>query len=229
MDWYSIEVTCASGCAGYLMPFYSIPLAILVVVLAILTLLMFTPVVVLVDSRSRDVRVRWSFLLSYVSPLPGAETGQELELSVAGISLPLPRPKRKAPPKRKKKLRPGLIEARKRRRKIGRFMWKCLLDGNIRSALARHFRRLPTALSDAVEVSRLHGELSLPDPALNGMLWGALATVDAASRTWLQCNFMRRNEVRTEVRFYPHRLAKAALFFFLQLPYRALLNQWRAS
>ena len=210
------------------MPFYSIPLAILIVVSAILTLLVFTPVVVLVDSRSRDVKVRWSFLVSYVSPLPGAGTGQELELSVAGISV-LPRPKREAPPKRKNKLGPGPIEARKRRRKIGRFMWKCLLDGNIRSALVRRFRRLPIALWDAVEVSRLHCEVSLPDPALNGMLWGALATVDAASRTWLQCNFMIRNEVRTEVRFYPHRLVKPVLFFLLQLPYRALLKQWRAS
>ena len=211
------------------MPFYSIPLAILVVVSTVLTLLMFIPVVVLVDSRSRDVKVRWSFLLSYVSPLPGADTGQQLELSVAGISVPLRRPKRKAPPERKNKLGPGPIEARKRRRKIGRFMWKCLLEGDVRSALVRRFRRLPIALWDAVEVSRLHCEVSLPDPALNGMFWGALATVDAASRTWLQCNFIGRNKVRTEVKFYPHRLVKAVLFFFLQLPYRALLKQWRAS
>jgi hypothetical protein len=207
------------------MPFYSIPLAILVVVSAILALLMFTPVVVLVDSHSHDVKVRWSFLLSYVSPLPGAETGQELELSVAGISVLLPRRKRQAPPKRKNKL----VPARKLRRKIGRLTWNCLLDGDIRSALVRRFRRLPSALWDAVEISRLHCEVSLPDPALTGMLWGALATFDATSRTWLQCNFMGRNEVRTEVRFYPHRLVKAVLSFSLQLPYRALLKQWRAS
>jgi hypothetical protein len=211
------------------MPFYSIALAILVVVSAILTLLMFTPVVVLVDSRSRDVKVRWSFLLSYVSPLPGAEAGQESELSVAGISVPLPRAKREAPPKRKNKPGPGPIEARKRRRKIGRFMWNCLLDGNIRSALVRRFRRVPIALWDAVELSRLHCEVAQRDPALNGMLWRALVTVDAASPTWLQCNFMRRNEVRREVRFYPYRLVKAVLFFFRQLPYRALLKQWGAS
>jgi hypothetical protein len=211
------------------MHFYWIPLAILVVVSAILALLMFTPVVVLVDSRGHDVKVRWSFLLSYVSPLPGGETGQELELSVAGISVLLPRRKREAPPKRKTMLAAGPIEARKRRLRIGRFMWKCLLEGDIRSALVRRFRNLPSALWDAVEVSRLHCEVSLPDPALNGMLWGALATVDAASRTWLRCNFMGRNEVRTEVRFYPYRLMKVVLLFFVQLPYRALLKQWRAS
>jgi hypothetical protein len=211
------------------MPFYSIPLAILVVISAIVMLLMLTPVVVLVDSCSRDMKVRWSFLLSYVSPLPGAETGRGLELSVAGIRVPLAHPKREAPPKRKNDLRPGLIETRKRRRKTGRFMWNCLLDGNIRSALVRRFRRLPIALWDAVEVSSLHCEVSLPDPALNGMLWGALATVDATSHTWLRCNFMRRNEVRTEVRFYPHRLVKEVLVFSLQFPYRALLKQWRAS
>jgi hypothetical protein len=211
------------------MPFYSIPLAILVVVSAILTLLMFTPVVVLVDSRSCDVKVSWSFLLSYESQLPGAETGQESELSIAGVPVPLSRPKREAPPKRKNKLGPGPTEARKGRRKPGRFTWNCLLEANIRSALVRRFRRLPVALSDAVEVTRLHCEVSLPDPALNGMLWGALAAVDTGSRTLLQCNFMGSNEVRTEVRLYPHRLVKAGLFFFLRLPYRALLQQWRAS
>jgi len=80
-----------------------------------------------------------------------------------------------------------------------------------------------------VEVSRLHCEVSLPDPALNGMLWGVLATLDVASPTWLQCNFMSRNEVRTEVRLYPHRLVKAGLSFFLRLPYRALVKQWYVS
>jgi len=209
------------------MPFYWIVLAVLVLVSASLTLLMFTPVVVLADSRSRRVEVRWSFLLSYVRSFPGAETAQKL--SVAGISVPLPRPKREAPPKTKEKLGPGRIEASKRRRKAGRFIRNCLLEGNIRSALMRHFRRLPSALWGAVEVSRLHCELSLPDPALNGMLWGGLATVDAASPAWLQCNFMGRNEVQTEVRLYPYSLVKAVLAFFLRLPYRELLKQWRAS
>jgi hypothetical protein len=209
------------------MPFYSIPLAILTVIAATFTLLTFTAVVVFVDSRSRDVRVRWSFLLLYVRPFPGAQASQEL--SVAGISVPLPRRKREAPPGREKKPGPGPIEARKRRRKTGKFIWNCLLDGNIRSALVRRFRRMPVALWDAVEVSRFHCEVSLPDPALNGMLWGALATVNSASRTWLRSNFMGRNEVRTEVRLDPHRVVKAFLFFFLQLPYRGLLKQWRAS
>jgi hypothetical protein len=209
------------------MPFYWAVLAIVVLVSATFTLLMFTPVVVLVDSRSRDVKVRWSFLLSYVRPFPGADIGQKL--SVAGISIPLPRPKGETSAKREEKVEPSPIEARNRRRKAGRFMWNCLLDGNIRSALVRRFRRLPIALWDAVEVSRLHCEVSLPDPALDGMLWGAVAAVDPASRTWLRSNFMGRNEVRTEVRLYPHRVVKGVLFFFLQLPYGALLKQWRAS
>jgi hypothetical protein len=122
------------------MLFYWILLAVLVLVSATLTLLMFTPVVVLADSRIRRVKARWSFLLCYVRPFPGAETGQKL--SVAGISVPLPRPKREAPPKTKEKFGPGRVEARKHRRKTGRFMRNCLLDGNIRPALMRRFRRL---------------------------------------------------------------------------------------
>lgn len=210
------------------MIFYSVPLAIVIVIAATLALLIFTPLVVLVDSRSRRVKVRWSFLLSYVRAFPGAEGGQEL--LVVGIPVALPRPKRTAPPKSKKdEPKPGRIEARKDGHNTGAFIWNCLRDGDIRSALGRRFRRLPIDLWDAVEVSRFHWEVSLPDPAANGMLWGALAGAGAHLPARLQCNFMGRNEVRTEVRLYPHRVVKAALFFFLQLPYRALLRQWRAS
>jgi hypothetical protein len=206
---------------------YSIPLAILVVIGATLALLIFTPVVVLVDSRSRDVKVRWSFLLSYVRPFPGAETHQEL--SVAGMPVPLPRPKRAASPSIKNRPEAGRVEARKGGHNAGKFIWNCLLDGDIRSRLAQRFRRLPVDLWDAVEVRRLHCHVSLPDPALNGMLWGALSAAGPASPAWLRCNFMGRNEVQTEVRLYPHLVLKAILSFFLQLPYWALLRQWRAS
>jgi hypothetical protein len=222
------------------MPFYSIPLAILALLAATLALLMFTPIVVLVDSCSREVvKVRWSFLLWYVR-FPGAETCQEL--SVAGISVPLPRRKREAPSRKEEKSGPDRPETQKLRRKgsragktskAGRFIWNSLLDGDIRLALGRRFRRLPVDLWDAVEVRLFHCEVSLPDPAVNGMLWGALAAVDPASRTGLRANFMAnftgKNEVRTEVRIYPRRVVKAVFFFFLQLPYRRLLKQWRAS
>ena len=108
-------------------------------------------------------------------------------------------------------------------------LWNCLLDDDIRGALMRQFARLPRGLWDAVEVSRWHSNVSLPDPALNGMLWGALATVNWGQRVQVECNFNGQNVVRTEVRFYPHRAAKAFLLFFLRLPYRAIFQQWRAS
>jgi hypothetical protein len=211
------------------MPLYLIPLVVLIVVLAALgLLLLFTPVVVLIDSCRRDVKVRWSFLLSYASPLPGTKGGHRL--SVAGIPVPLSTPKPKAPRKEKEEPGPDRTEARRlRRRKTRRFMWNCLLDGDIRSALMRRFRRLPTDLWDAVEINRWHSDVSLPDPALNGMLYGALAAVNVGPRTRLQCNFIGRNEVRTELRLYPHRVVKAFLLLFLQLPYRAVFKQWRAS
>jgi hypothetical protein len=60
------------------------------------------------------------------------------------------------------------------------------------------------------------------------MLWGAMAAVPWASRG-VECNFIGRNEVRTEVRLYPDRVAKAFLLFFLLMPYRAIFRQWRAS
>jgi hypothetical protein len=93
----------------------------------------------------------------------------------------------------------------------------------------RRFAKLPPGLWDAVEVSRWHGAVSLPDPALNGMLWGSLAAFNWGPRMRWDCNFIGRNELHTEVRFYAHRAARVLLLFFMQLPYWAVYRHWRAS
>jgi hypothetical protein len=110
-----------------------------------------------------------------------------------------------------------------------RLFWQCLLDDDVRGALMRRFARLPQGLWKAVEVSRWHCNISIPDPALNGMLWGALAVINGSPMRKLECNFSGRNELYTGVRLFPHRAAKAFLLFFLQLPYRAVYRHWRAS
>jgi hypothetical protein len=194
----------------------------LLVVFAVFALLLFSPVVLVVDSRSRDARLRWSFLISGAFPLPGAKRSPQLR--VAGVRI--------AVPPRKKKDVPGAKRSeqrRQRRRESSRLFWNCLLDGDIRSALLRRFRRLPADLWGGVEVSRWESNVSLPDPALNGILWGALAAMNNGPRMRLHCNFTGKNEVRTEVRLYPHRVVKALLSFVLRLPYLAVYRRWRAA
>jgi len=210
------------------MTFLWIVLTLFIAVAAVLTLALFSPVVAEVDTGRGCVRIRWSPLLAYTRPLPG--TAGTSRLSVAGIPISLPRRKRKTVRKEKRKPSAEAVEARrKRQRKQARLLWNCLLEDDVRSALMRQFAQLPRGLWDAVEVSRWHSNVSLPDPALNGMLWGAMAAVNRGPQSQVECNFIGRNDLRTEVRLYPHRAAKALLLFFLRLPYRAIFQQWRAS
>jgi hypothetical protein len=210
------------------MIFLWIVIAVLVFAVAVFALLLFSPVVAGVDTQSRRITVHWSFLLGYAGLLPGSQGSRQL--MIAGVPMPLPRRKRRKANKKKEPPVVGRIQARQqRRRKRARLLWNCLLDDDIRRALMRRFRGLPADIWEAVEVSRWHSNISLPDPALNGMLWGGLAAVDGGPGTRFESNFLGRNEVHTEVRLYPHRVVKAFLKFFMLLPYRAMYKQWRAS
>ena len=104
---------------------------------------------------------------------------------------------------------------------------QCLADSTIRRALARQLARLARRIFRSVRLARLESDVSLPDPALNGMLAGALA---ASNRGWqgLRVNFVGENSLFFELRFHPHRVFKAFLFFLPGLPYRAVFRQWRA-
>ena len=144
------------------MVFLWILCTLFIVAAAILTLLLFSAVVVEVDTGSRLVRVRWSFLLAYRQPLPG--TKGERQLSIAGFSVLLPQRKRKKSRKKKKVLSAKRSQARReRQRKQVRLLWNCLLDDDIRGALMRRFARLPVGLWEAVELSHCHADISFPD------------------------------------------------------------------
>ena len=71
-------------------------------------------------------------------------------------------------------------------------------------------------------------DISLPDPALNGLLAGVLAASPWSDWAGVRANFNGENSLFLEVRFHPHRVFKAFLFFLPGLPYRAVFRQWRA-
>ena len=79
-------------------------------------------------------------------------------------------------------------------------------------------------------MNRLSSDISLPDPALNGMLAGALAASNwgGGERRKIQVNFTGENSLFFEFRFHPHRVIKALLLCLPGLPYRAVFKQWRA-
>ena len=190
----------------------------------LLGVLVFSPVVVTVDSRSRQLRVRWLAVLEYLRPLPG--TSGETCLSVLRRTVSVKGPGEQ--PARKKAAAAAAARPRKKRGGRGEFFMRCLGDSSIRRTLAEQLWNLIKRVCGSVALSRSASDISLPDPAFNGMLAGALAASEWGRRSGIRVNFAGENSLFLELRFHPHRIFKALLFFVSGLPYRAMFREWRA-
>ena len=202
-----------------------IALAALVVAAGGFILLLRSPVVVTVDTASGQMGIRWLALLTYLRPLPWAKGSRQLLL--AGMPIPL------AAPRRRKERKRAAVRPRGRRRRhapfVVRLLRGCFRDSAIRRALVPQLRSLLDGLLRSVELARWRGSLSLPDPALNGMLAGVLAQRDWGPGAGIFVNFTGENALQMEIRFHPDRLAKALLGFLFRLPYKAIYKQCLAS
>jgi hypothetical protein len=212
--------------------FLLFPLGLVLFIAALAVAALFSPVVVTVDSGNGQVRVRWLTMLEFLSPLPG--TAGEARLSVAGrpFRVPLRKKGSKIAAGRTEVSAPRRAPVRKTtrtRRPLGRFFWRCLSDPAIRRALARQLARLWRQLLRSAALTGWRTSVSLPDPAMNGMLAGALAQYGWGRRLGILVNFSGQNSAVLELRLRPHRVAKAFLFFLSGLPYRAMVREWRAS
>jgi hypothetical protein len=183
---------------------------------AAITVLVFSPVVITVDSRRRQLRVRWLRILEYLRPLPGGSGKSGFYV----FQKPVPFAARETAKK------PKAPKPRKKRRLPARFFMRCLGNSGIRRKLAQQISKLLKRIFHSVDVARSESEVSLPDPALNGMLAGALASIPR--RLGVRVNFTGENSLFLELRLHPHRVLKAILFFTSGLPYWAMFKQWRA-
>lgn len=199
-------------------------------VLAGITLILFcSPLVATVNTSRRELAVRWTVLFRALVPLPGGSGAVRLYL--AGIPVPLPLFRRKPRPAkvRKKKPRRELLP------RIFRFLRYCAADSYLRRAVVIAGGKLARGSLRSFGLSRWQAEVSLPDPALNGMLAGWIAATRwiaparrAGGRS-VGVNFLGRNWLELEVRFYPYRLALAGSAFVFRLPHRAIAGHWMAS
>lgn len=192
--------------------------ALLFVVILTATVLFF-PVIFIVDSRAREIRVRWLGLINLLIALPGAAGPSQI--SIAGRSV---RFRSRAPKKEREKAE---VSAPKERRRA--FIWRCLRNSRIRRAIGRQVAAMLRRVPRSFELVRCRSNLSLTDPALNGMLAGALAQSRWSRAFGLRVNFTGENTLLCEVRFYPHRVFKAFAFLAVGLPYWAVFREWRAS
>lgn len=202
-------------------------LIVLSVMAVVLAVLVFSPVIILFDSRNRQVRVRWLSALEFQTRLPGA-AGQK-HLTIFGMPIPI----RERPPgaevtgvKKRKPVKD--VGLRTKRQSMGRFFMRCLGDSDVRRVLIRRLTLLLKRIFHSVNLAQSEVDISLPDPAFNGMLAGVLASTSGASPSRMRVNFRSENSLFLELRFHPHRVLKAFLFFLAGLPHRALFRQWRS-
>ncbi|HET7212689.1 MAG TPA: hypothetical protein VFL79_03820 [Terriglobia bacterium] len=192
----------------------------------LLAVAVFSPVVIAVDSRKRQLRIRWLLALEFQMPLPWTKGRKFLK------AFGKPFPVREKQPAAAKKEQPAgagaAVQKPGKRRATGRFFVRCLGDASIRRALARQLSMLLRRIFRSVDLRGLASDVSLPDPALNGLLAGALAVTNAGRRQAIRMNFKGENSLLLELRFHPHRIFKAFLYFLPGLPYRAVFRQWRA-
>lgn len=210
------------------MPLLAGLLIALFLIAILLAIVVFSPIVVTLDSRNRQVRLRWLGVLEFLMPLPGGSGAKHFYV----LRKPVRLATRQTVPEQAKAKTPATEAApapkpRKKRRFPTQFFMQCLGDSRIRHALARQLWKFGRRVTRSVELSRASSDVSLPDPALNGMLAGALAATPWGRRSNLQVNFSGENSLFLEFRFHPHRVFGACLFFLPGLPYRAMFRQWR--
>lgn len=201
-------------------------LIVICVVVFLLAVVMFSPVVIAVDSRKRQVSIRWLMALEFQMPLPGTAGHKYF----AVFHRPFPVREKQAAAKKEKPAESAAAVQKdgSSRRATVQFLARCLGDSGIRGALARKLSMLIRRIFHSADLRGPAGDVSLPDPALNGMLAGALAATNFGRENQLRVNFAGENNLLLELRLHPHRVFKAFLFFLPGLPYRAVFRQWRA-
>ncbi|HEV2387821.1 MAG TPA: hypothetical protein VGS20_11265 [Candidatus Acidoferrales bacterium] len=193
-----------------------------------------SPVVLILDSACREIRVCWLLALEYRRPLPGIRGEPRLLVAGKPIHLRMRKPKPPAPAAAASRppLEPPLDfardEPRRKHPRLNRFFMRCLRNSTIRRALARQSVRLVKATLRSAALTRWRASVSLPDPAASGMLAGGLAAAGWGGQARVRVNFQGENSLFFEIRLYPHRLVKAALLFLARLPYRVMFREWRA-
>ncbi|HEX5412210.1 MAG TPA: hypothetical protein VFZ27_10140 [Terriglobia bacterium] len=206
-------------------------LIVLFVIAVVLAVIVFSPVMVSVDSHHRQVRIRCLFALEFETPLPWTAGPKRFAIFHRPMPLRERQPSTEAPGVKKEKSGKPAAEvqkARAKRRATARFLAHCLRNSGIRRPLARQLSVLLKRISRSANLTRSEIVISSPDPAFNGMLAGVLAAIDPIDRSGMRVNFRSKNSLFFELRLHPHRVLKAFLFFMAGLPHRALFRQWRS-
>ena len=89
--------------------------------------------------------------------------------------------------------------------------------------LIQHLWRLVLDVLKTLRFRDSSATISLPDPALNGLLFAVVANIPL-EQVDLSVNFENRNFAKIRVTIYPYRVASKLTSFLLHLPYLRLVR-----
>ena len=108
----------------------------------VLAAALLSPVVVTFDSASRKVRIRWLAMVDYLLPLPAAAGRSRLSIAGKPIGLPTRQAGKKA-----QQPEGAARKSRRLRRRLRRFLYRCLRDSTIRRVLLKQLVDMETTLA----------------------------------------------------------------------------------
>ena len=145
------------------------------------------------------------------------DTGERwLRIKWLGLSL-----KKRLGVEKPKKLRPILVQKRKRRGEaVLRRLWEkrelCL-------ELIQRVRRFALEVIRTLSFRDSEAGISLPDPMLNGLLYAVVSNIHLENVD-LSVNFENRNFAKIRVTVYPYLVAAKLANFGIRLPYLKILR-----
>jgi hypothetical protein len=124
---------------------------------------------------------------------------------------------------RKKPRRPEEKPKKGGARALKAFGQVLLRDRYLLLKLSQEGYRLTVDVLRSFSIRELEANVSTPDPAWNGVLWGIFSSINLKNVT-LTVNFQNINHVKGWLQFYPYKVLGVISGLLVRLPYRRIIR-----
>lgn len=98
-----------------------------------------------------------------------------------------------------------------------------LRDRYLLLKLSQEGYRLTVDILRSFSIREFEANVSTPDPAWNGVLWGIFSSINLKNVT-LRVNFQNTNHVKGWLQFYPYKVLGVISRLLIRLPYRRMIR-----